>query len=144
MSEGCAFCRIVAGTEPATLVHSDEQVVAFLDRAPAAPGHALVVPRVHAARLRDVPAEAVARVAVVARRLVVALEGATGVSATGANLVWNDGRAAGQAVLHAHLHVVPRTAGDGLGFRFGGRRIVDRRRLDETAREIRAALADAG
>lgn len=143
MSEGCAFCRIVTGTEPAALVHSDELVVAFLDRAPAAPGHLLVIPRVHAVRLRDLPTEAAERVAVVARRLVVALEGAPAVPGAGANLVWNDGHVAGQAVSHTHLHVVPRAPGDGLGFRFGARRIVDRGVLDETARQIRAALAHA-
>lgn len=134
----CVFCAIVSGEAPASLVHRDEHTVAFLDIAPATRGHLLVVPRRHAARLADLDPEDGARMFRVAQRIAVALRGAP-LDATGVNLFLADGEVAGQEVLHAHLHVLPRREGD--GFRvsadFGE---PGRDDLDDQAAAIRSAL----
>ncbi|AKT52830.1 HIT family protein [Arsenicicoccus sp. oral taxon 190] len=107
----CVFCRVTRGEIPSSTVHADDQVVAFMDIAPATPGHLLVVPRAHAAGLGDLDPGDAAQMMVVAQRLAGALR--TALSPAGVNLWPADGRAAGQEVFHSHLHVVPRNEGDG-------------------------------
>lgn len=113
---GCTFCRILARELTASRVYEDERVLAFLDIAPFSRGHTLVVPKTHEPsfrQLREADAAAVWQAARrVARAMEQALAGCQGVSFLAA-----DGEAAGQEVPHAHLHVVPRREGDGLGFR---------------------------
>ncbi len=78
----------------------------------------------------------------VAQSLMRVLHRGAAVPCEGANLFLADGEIAGQEVPHVHLHVIPRTRGDGFGLRFGdgyGTR-PDRALLDQTARTIRAAL----
>ncbi|MFE6994336.1 HIT family protein [Microbacterium sp. NPDC057659] len=113
MDEGtCVFCAIVRGQETASIVYEDETVVAFLDRYPVTRGHLLVVPRAHVVGLEDIDADAGARVWEVGRMLARALR-RSGVPCEGVNLLLCDGEAAYQTVFHFHLHVIPRTAGDG-------------------------------
>jgi len=135
--ERCIFCEIVAGRRPASFVYTDDDVVAFLDIRPLTRGHLLVIPRVHADRLETLDPELGARVFTVAQQLAVALRG-SGFCA-GTNLFLADGVLAGQEVFHVHLHVVPRTQGDGFGLRAKRRHEPDRDELDATAEQIRAA-----
>ena len=106
----CLFCRIVAGKIPATKVHEDDQVVAFLDIHPVNLGHLLVVPKAHHATLAELPDELAAAVARLVPRLTRAVLGAT--EAPGLNLVVNNGAAAGQTIDHVHWHLIPRFEGD--------------------------------
>jgi histidine triad (HIT) family protein len=108
----CIFCRIVAGEIPATFVYRDETFVAFLDIRPVNQGHVLIVPRVHAERVTDLPEEVLAAELPLAVRLARAILAETG--ATDFNLFNTNGAASGQEVFHHHLHVIPRRAGDGL------------------------------
>jgi histidine triad (HIT) family protein len=133
----CVFCAIVAGTAPASVVHSDERVLAFMDIRPVVAGHLLVVPRRHAVGLADLDPDDGARVFEVARTLAAAVR--TSMPAAGVNLFLADGAAAGQEVFHAHLHVLPRNPGDGFRLRFEAR-TPRRAELDATAATIRAAL----
>ena len=112
----CVFCAIAAGRGEASRVHEDEHVVAFLDIRPVTTGHLLVVPRLHAASLETLPEDCGARVFQVAQRLTRALR-RSGLPCEGVNLFLADGAVAGQEVFHVHLHVIPRTAGDGFGLR---------------------------
>jgi histidine triad (HIT) family protein len=101
----CLFCRIVAGTIPASLVHEDELIVAFPDIAPRAPTHILLVPREHivsAAVLTDSDAPVVGRLFAVAARIARD----AGIADVGYRLVSNVGRAAGQSVDHLHVHLM--------------------------------------
>jgi histidine triad (HIT) family protein len=101
----CLFCRIVAGEIPATIVATDDRVVAFRDVNPQAPTHVLVVPREHianAADLADHHADLLAAMAAMANR--VAAE--DGRANSGYRLVFNVGPDAGQSVDHLHLHVL--------------------------------------
>ena len=110
--DGCVFCAIVAGRAPAHRLLEDEHTVSFLNIAPATPGHALVVPRRHAAGLWDVEDEEHARVARMASRVARLLRRT--LDPAGVNLVHATGEAAWQSVFHFHVHVVPRYRSDEL------------------------------
>ncbi len=141
-SDGCVFCEIAAGRAPASMVHSDDTVIAFLDIRPVNAGHLLVVPREHAAGLSDLDPAAGSAVFAVAQRLAGALR-TCGVPCEGVNLFLADGEVAGQEVPHVHLHVLPRLPGD--GFRLDVKFLSpDRADLDATAGRIRGTLGEAG
>ncbi|MEX2481225.1 MAG: HIT family protein [Gammaproteobacteria bacterium] len=106
------FERILAGDLPATVIHRDELVAAFLDIQPITPGHTLVVPLVKAASLAELPAATGARMFSVAQRIAAALR-VTELRCEGVNLFLADGAVAGQTVFHLHLHVFPRYQDDG-------------------------------
>ena len=99
----CLFCRIRDGEIPATMVFSDDQIVAFRDVHPQAPTHLLVIPRKHIRSLADATAEDAAllgHMSLVASRL--ARDGGLDSFRT----VINSGAGAGQSVWHLHLHVL--------------------------------------
>jgi histidine triad (HIT) family protein len=136
--ELCVFCEILAGRLPASFVYQDDEVAAFLDIRPVTRGHLLVIPRAHADRLETLDPALGARVFTVAQELAVALR-RSGFCA-GTDLFLADGVLAGQEVFHVHLHVIPRTEGDGFGLRAKRpRRPPDRAGLDATAERIRQA-----
>jgi len=107
----CIFCQIAAGDIPSKTVYEDDQVIAFLDVNPLAAGHTLVIPKSHRERLQScTDAEARALWGAV-HELLPAIESAVDADAT--NVGVNNGAASGQEVPHAHVHLVPRTHGDG-------------------------------
>jgi histidine triad (HIT) family protein len=108
----CLFCRIVAGELPSTRVHEDERVIAIMDIFPATRGHALVIPRAHAADIRDVAADDLAAAAQAARLL--AGRAVERLGADGVTVMQSNGAAAWQTVFHYHVHVIPRYEGDPL------------------------------
>jgi histidine triad (HIT) family protein len=107
---GCLFCSILAGTTRAFTVFDSPDVVAFLDIRPVFKGHTLVVPRTHVVTLGDLPAEQVGPFFGVVQRIAVAVE--AGLEAGGTFVALNN--RVSQSVPHLHVHVVPRTKGDGL------------------------------
>ena len=113
MTDDCIFCRIADGDIPARSVYEDDDVLAFLDANPLAPGHTLVIPKAHHQALRDVPAALSAAVFETVHDLVGDVEDA--VDADAQTVAVNDGPAAGQEVPHMHVHIVPRFEGDGGG-----------------------------
>lgn len=106
----CLFCGIVAGSVPGQIVDSDERTVAFMDIAPATPGHSLVVPRNHSADLLGIGREDLDATVAAAQRLARRAKDALG--ADGINLVNACGAVASQTVFHFHIHVVPRYEDD--------------------------------
>lgn len=109
----CLFCRIAAGEIPSQTIWEDDRVIAFLDINPIAEGHALVVPKEHNEKLAGLSGDAAAAVIHAAQRVIPAILDA--VEAPDATLAINDGPAAGQAIPHVHLHIVPRSPGDAAG-----------------------------
>ncbi|MGA4668338.1 HIT family protein [Propionibacteriaceae bacterium Y1923] len=103
-------CRIVAGDLDAEVVHRDEQVIAFLDHRPLYKGHVLVCPVTHVDTLEDLPADLFAPLFTMVTRLAAAMR--TGLGAQGSFTAINT--VVSQSVPHLHIHVVPRTKGDGL------------------------------
>lgn len=136
----CIFCQIVRGELPASIVGEDEATLAFLDIRPINPGHLLVIPKAHVARLADLSHEAGGRMFGMAMELAVALN-RSGVRCEGVNFHLADGEVAGQEVFHVHLHVYPRYAGDGVGLRMGPRygTMPKREELDKVAASVREA-----
>ena len=106
----CLFCAIVAGDEPAHVVLEDEHVVGFLDVRPVFKGHTLLVPRTHVDTLLELPDELTVPLFSAARRTAAAMTSALG--AQGTFVAMNN--VVSQSVPHLHVHVVPRTKGDGL------------------------------
>lgn len=104
----CIFCMIANGQIPSTSVYEDETFKAVFDISPANKGHLLILPKAHAANVCELPAETAAKVLPLAARLGAAQKEALG--AEGFNLVVNTGEAAGQTVMHFHMHVIPRYA----------------------------------
>ncbi len=112
MSQDCIFCKIIEGKIPCAKVYDQGGVFAFLDIAPVNKGHALVVPKKHYATLFDLPQDLGRELLEALRRVGQGVMAATG--ASGLNLGMNNFEAAGQLVHHAHFHLIPRHAGDGL------------------------------
>ncbi len=108
----CIFCKIVAGEMPATRVDEDERTVSFMDINPGNRGHALVVPKAHAADLGTIGAEDLSACILAAQRL--ARRARERLGADGVNLLNGYGAAAWQTVFHFHIHVIPRYEGDPL------------------------------
>jgi len=140
MPDDCLFCRIVAGQIPAERVHETGQVLAFLDIMQASRGHTLVVPKVHAASLLDLPDQAAAGLFGAVKVVMGKIDRA--LSPLAFNVGWNHGQAAGQHVFHLHVHVLPRFTPGGPGVQAlgisegdGG----DRLRLAALAEAIRSA-----
>lgn len=134
----CTFCRIVDGSEPGSIVYSDDLVVAFLDVMPINRGHTLIVPRRHMAFLSEVAPEEGARLFQVAQKVGQAFRSSK-LRCDAVNLILNDGAEAGQRVFHTHLHVVPRVLGDSLR-RDLNAEMPTREDLAQVAEEIRAWL----
>ena len=109
-SGDCRFCHIVDGTVPAEIVLDEEDVVGFLDVRPVFKGHTLLVPREHIDTLLDLPEPLVVPLFSTAQRVAAAMTTALG--AQGTFVAMNN--VVSQSVPHLHVHVVPRTKGDGL------------------------------
>jgi histidine triad (HIT) family protein len=137
----CIFCKIVRQQSPASRVYEDADCLAFMDIRPVTPGHLLVIPKRHAAYLSEMEPEECARLFSAAHKLAAAVR-ASGLRCEGVNLHLADGEAAGQEIFHVHVHVFPRYAEDGFGFRFSPEyfRPPDRRALEENADRIRKGL----
>jgi histidine triad (HIT) family protein len=141
MDAPCLFCRIAAGDEPAHLVWRDEHTAAFLDARPLFKGHVLLVPRQHVPTLVDLPADLLEPLFGTARRLAAAVVSALG--AQGSFVAMNN--VVSQSVPHLHVHVVPRTKGDGLrGFFWPRARYDDDADAAGYAARITTALTSPG
>ncbi len=138
---GCVFCAIVAGETPADLVHEDDDFVAFLDARPVFKGHTLLVPRDHVDTLPDLPAALRDPFLALAQRLAAAM--VEGLEAQGSFVAVNN--TVSQSVPHLHLHVVPRTKGDGLrGFFWPRTRYADGDESAGYAARLRSVLGATG
>lgn len=102
---GCIFCKIVSGEVPATIVHRDDEVVAFRDLSPQAPVHLLVVPVRHVASLSDASEDDRALLGSLLLR-IRDLAAREGIDGGGYRVVTNRGTAAGQSVFHLHFHLL--------------------------------------
>ena len=133
----CQFCRIVGGEAHGHPVLETAQMFAFLDHRPVFKGHVLLVPRRHVVTLPELPEDLVAPFLGAGQRLAAAMVDALG--AQGSFVAVNN--VVSQSVAHLHLHVVPRTKGDGLrGFFWPRTRYADEAEADEYAARLRRAL----
>ena len=133
----CIFCQIIAGDLPAEIVLETDEMVAFLDTRPVFKGHVLLVPRGHVDTLPDLPAALRDPFLEAAQRIAVAVKDALG--AQGSFVAINN--TVSQSVPHLHLHVVPRTKGDGLRGFFWPRTKYADGEATSYAEQLRDALA---
>ena len=133
----CIFCKIAAGEIPAVVIYESESLLAFLDVAPLAEGHVLVIPRDHCGSITDLTSSLGAEIGRAVPKLGRAVMEVT--KAAGFNVLANSGAAAGQVVPHVHFHVIPRVAGDGLGYRWNAGS-YEAGRAEEIADAYKAAL----
>ena len=135
---GCAFCAIISGDVPAQVVLDEPDVMAFLDARPLFKGHVLVLPREHHETLADLPAALVGPLFSRVRLVSAVMPAALG--AQGSFVALNN--TVSQSVPHLHVHVVPRTRGDGLrGFFWPRQKYAGDEEAAGYARRLRDALA---
>lgn len=135
----CIFCAIVSGDLPSSVVYEDDATLAFMDIMPITTGHLLVIPKQHATYLADMPGDVGGRVMETAMRCAAAVR-ASEIPTDGVNLFLADGEVAGQEIFHVHLHVVPRTAGDGFRLALQYPPSPERETLDDHAVAIASHL----
>ena len=139
MNADCPFCRIASGKSQASIVYEDATVLAFMDANPASVGHTLVVPREHYENIYEIPEKLLAELVAVVKRICVAVKKT--VDADGIKVIQLNGRAAGQVVMHLHIHVIPAVPKADAGMGHHGRLTPERKKLDETAQKIRENLS---
>jgi histidine triad (HIT) family protein len=130
----CIFCGIVAGTRPCHKVLETDAVLSIMDIFPASEG--LVIPKQHCETVFDISESDMQAVSIVARRVAVAIRAE--LSADGMTITQVNGAAAGQTVMHYHVHLLPRTQGESMRLR--GSRQADPARLEALSRAFAARL----
>lgn len=108
--DNCIFCKIANGEIPSATVYEDDTFRVILDLNQAIKGHMLILPKEHFANLYELPEETAANAMRLAKKLAMAAKETMNID--GLNLLQNNGEAAGQSVMHFHLHVLPRVKGD--------------------------------
>ena len=132
----CIFCKIISGEAAAVKVTETEHALAFMDLFPAAPGHALVIPKPHYENLFEATPDSLGAVHELARRVARAIRSA--LRPDGLMVFQLNGAAAGQTVFHYHVHLIPRMSGS--EFQLHGRQRADDAALAAFARRIASAL----
>ena len=114
--ENCIFCKIANGEIPSATLYEDEDFRVILDLGPASKGHALILPKTHAANIYEISDEMAAKAMVLAKKMASKLTEV--LNCDGFNIVQNNGEAAGQTVFHFHMHLIPRYKNDGVGLQW--------------------------
>lgn len=109
----CIFCKIASGEIQAKTIYEDQDFRAILDLGPATKGHALLIPKTHAANIYELPDDLVAKAFVLCKKIMQKM--GTILGCDGYNIVQNNGGAAGQTVFHFHIHLIPRYENDQAG-----------------------------
>jgi histidine triad (HIT) family protein len=135
--ESCAFCKVVRADD-GFRVFEDEQTIAFLDHRPLFAGHCLLIPKSHLETINDLPDSLLAHLFANVRLLSAAVE--LGMRAEGTFIAANN--RVSQSVPHFHVHIVPRTKGDGLkGFFWPRRKYKSAEEVSSVLSVLRAAIA---
>ena len=108
----CIFCKIIKGEIPSNKVYENKNFFAFLDIGPVNKGHTLVIPKKHYKNLLDMPEEELKGYMETIQKVSNAVK--KGVNAEGISINMSNESAAGQVVMHAHFHLIPRFKDDGL------------------------------
>ena len=111
--EDCIFCKLANGVFETNTLYEDDDFRIILDAGPATKGHALILPKAHYANIYEIPADLLAKAAVLAKEQAEHMTKVLG--ADGFNIVQNNGETAGQTVFYFYIHLIPRYKNDGLG-----------------------------
>src|SRR3989339_851623 len=133
----CLFCKIIKREIPADIIYENNEVLAFLDIQPVNFGHTLVIPKKHYEKIYNLPDEILKNIAPFIKKIAVAVK--NGVNADGINIMMNNDGAAGQIVPHAHFHIIPRFASDGLRH-WPGKSYSNKKEMAKIAEKIKKEL----
>ena len=109
----CIFCKMANGEIPSATLYEDEDFRVILDLGPASKGHALILPKAHAANIYEISDDMAAKAMILAKKMATKMTEA--LKCDGFNIVQNNGEPAGQTVFHFHMHLIPRYEGDQVG-----------------------------
>ena len=109
----CIFCKIANGEIQSATLYEDEDFRVILDLGPASKGHALILPKAHAANIYEISDDMAAKAMILAKKMATKMTEA--LKCDGFNIVQNNGEPAGQTVFHFHMHLIPRYEGDQVG-----------------------------
>lgn len=113
----CVFCEIIKGNIPSSKVYEDDEVIAILDLSQTTKGHTIVMPKKHYANMLEIPADEFGSIMAKAKNIAQTL--VTKLNAKGCNILINTNEAAGQTVMHLHIHIIPRyDETDGIEIKF--------------------------
>lgn len=125
----CIFCKIINHEIPASVLYEDEDVLAILDISQVTDGHTLVMPKEHVENILDCPPVLLSKIMSVAQTLSkdILLK----MNAQGINVLTNAKPAAGQSVMHFHVHILPRyDENDGLILKFQANPSADLKKVE--------------
>ena len=134
--ENCIFCKIVAGEIPSYTIYEDENFKAIFDISPFGLGHTLIIAKEHYANIFEMPAPLLGKGLEVAQKVAIAIRDNLGID--GLNILQNNGTAAGQSVMHFHIHVIPHY--EGMGQLDMDKQAVSKEEMEEAARKLAGAL----
>ena len=109
--DNCIFCKLANKDIPTNIIYEDQKFTVIMDADPATKGHALILPKNHAANIYELPDEDAADIFVLAKKLATKMTEV--LHCDGFNIVQNNGEVAGQTVFHFHMHLIPRYLNDG-------------------------------
>lgn len=131
----CLFCKIANGEIPSDTIYEDEDFRVILDISPASAGHAIILPKNHAADLFELEKDDVSKIMGIAQKVGGAMMASLGCD--GLNVLQNNGEAAGQTVFHLHVHLIPRYIKDRVNIKWECGDGQDNKQLAE---KIKASL----
>ena len=137
IDDNCIFCKLANGQIPTNSIYEDDDFKVILDAAPAAKGHAIILPKTHAANLFELPDEYGEKIFAIAKKCGKAIKETYDYD--GLNVLQNNGEAAGQTVFHLHVHLIPRMKNDNIDIKWEQGECADGEKIAE---EIKANLTD--
>lgn len=135
--DNCIFCKIANGEIPAATLYEDEDFRVILDLGPASKGHALILPKEHAANIYELSDELAGKAMILAKKMASAI--AKALDCDGLNIVQNNGECAGQTVFHFHMHLIPRYKEDRVGISWTPGNLTDEAK-EEILSKVQAQL----
>lgn len=135
-TNNCIFCKIANHIIPSNIIYEDDDVIAFLDASQVTVGHTLVIPKKHYENFLATPHYLISKVMIVAQRIGQIL--IKDFKAEGINILTNCYEAAGQSVMHFHVHVIPRyISSDGFRLEFKENQELSNLNLPAIANQIK-------
>jgi histidine triad (HIT) family protein len=108
--EDCIFCKIVKKEIPSKVVFENEKSLAFLDIFPINDGHTVVIPKNHYKNIEDIPEDELTELFKVIKNIAILIH--KQLKSDGYNILQNNFEAAGQIIMHFHVHIIPRNKTD--------------------------------
>ncbi len=138
IDDNCIFCKLANGIIPTNSIYEDDDFNVILDAAPAAKGHAIILPKTHAANIFELPDEYCEKIFKIAKKCGAAIKDAYDYD--GLNVLQNNGEVAGQTVFHLHVHLIPRKADDNIKVKWVPQENFENKASQEIADRIKEKL----